>query len=57
MLHSLQEEGLLAREKRAVEGKMRKYYGLTDAGERALDQGREKAIELLDEIYDGPETH
>jgi DNA-binding PadR family transcriptional regulator len=57
MLHSLQEEGLLAREKRVVEGKVRKYYGLTDAGERALDQGREKAIELLDEIYDGPETH
>jgi DNA-binding PadR family transcriptional regulator len=57
MLHGLQEEGLLACEKRVVEGKMRKYYRLTDAGERALDQGREKAIELLDEIWDRRETH
>jgi DNA-binding PadR family transcriptional regulator len=57
MLHSLQEEGLLVCEKRVVEGKMRKYYSLTDAGERALDQGREKAIELLDEIWDRRKTH
>lgn len=56
MLHKLQEEGLLAGEKRVVEGKMRKYYSLTDAGAQALDQGRGKAIELLDEIWDEPET-
>jgi DNA-binding PadR family transcriptional regulator len=57
MLHSLQEEGLLVSEKRVVKGKMRKYYCLTDAGAGALDQGREKAVELLEEIRDGSEKH
>jgi DNA-binding PadR family transcriptional regulator len=52
MLHSLEEEGLLASEKRVVEGKMRKYYHLTESGTEALDQGREKAVELLNEISD-----
>jgi DNA-binding PadR family transcriptional regulator len=52
MLHSLEEERLLISEKRVVEGKMRKYYHLTGAGSEALDQGREKAVELLDEISD-----
>jgi DNA-binding PadR family transcriptional regulator len=33
-----------------VGGKVRKYYTLTDAGQEALEQGRERAIELLDEI-------
>jgi DNA-binding PadR family transcriptional regulator len=50
MLHGLEEEGLLASEKRVVGGKVRKYYTLTDAGQEALEQGRERAIELLDEI-------
>jgi DNA-binding PadR family transcriptional regulator len=54
MLHGLEEEGLLASEKKVVEGKMRKYYHLTPAGEEALNPGREKAIELLDEIWDEP---
>jgi DNA-binding PadR family transcriptional regulator len=52
-MHGL-EEGLLASEKRVVEGKVRKYYHLTPAGEEALNPGREKAIELLDEIWDEP---
>jgi DNA-binding PadR family transcriptional regulator len=56
MLHSLQEEGLLTCEKRVVEGKMRKYYSLTDAGARMLDQGRARATELLDEIRDEATT-
>ena len=50
MLHGLEEEGLLACEKRVVKGKMRKYYRLTQAGGEALDEGREKASELLNEI-------
>ncbi len=54
MLHSLEEEGLLAREKRVVEGKVRKYYTLTETGETALAEGRERAIELLREISPGP---
>ncbi len=54
MLHSLEEHGLLVSEKRVVEGKMRKYYHLTDAGADALNQGREKAVELLNEISEPP---
>jgi DNA-binding PadR family transcriptional regulator len=56
MLHSLEEEGLLTCERQVVHGKMRKYYRLTGAGAQALDQGREKAVELLDEIRDESET-
>jgi DNA-binding PadR family transcriptional regulator len=52
MLHSLEAEGLLTSERRVVEGKVRKYYHLTQAGREALHQGRNKAIELLDEIRD-----
>jgi DNA-binding PadR family transcriptional regulator len=50
MLHSLEEEGLLTSERQVVKGKMRKYYRLTAAGQEALEQGRERAIELLNEI-------
>ncbi len=50
MLHSMEEEGLLSSEKRVVDGKQRKYYRLTEAGRRALAQGRDKALELINEI-------
>jgi PadR family transcriptional regulator, regulatory protein PadR len=50
MLHSLGKEGLLTCEKRVVEGKARKYYTLTEAGQKALADGRERATELLREI-------
>ncbi len=56
MLHSLEEGGLLVSEKRVVAGKMRKYYRLTDAGADALEQGRERATELLNEISEPAPT-
>lgn len=49
-LHSLEEEGYLVSEKKVVEGKTRKYYSLTSEGREALEKGRAKAIELLNEI-------
>lgn len=52
-LHSLEEEGYLVSEKKVVEGKTRIYYALTPEGKVALDKGREKAIELLNEIREG----
>lgn len=54
VLHTLHEEGLLVSEKRVVEGRMRRYYRLTDQGAEALRRGRDKAIELLNEISDEP---
>jgi DNA-binding PadR family transcriptional regulator len=50
ILHSLQTEGLLAAEIRVVDGKTRKYYHLTQKGTSALDEGKAKARELLNEI-------
>jgi len=50
MLHSLEQEGLLVRGREVVQGKVRKYYRLTDSGRTALEEGRAKAIELLREI-------
>ncbi len=50
VLHSLQGEGLLVAETRLVDGKIRKYYRLTEAGMSALSEGKAKARELLDEI-------
>ncbi|MBS3750996.1 MAG: helix-turn-helix transcriptional regulator [Anaerolineales bacterium] len=52
-LHSLEKEGYLASEKKVVDGKTRKYYTLTPEGRKALDKGREKAVELLNEIREG----
>ena len=50
ILHTLLEEKLLNCESRVVEGKVRKYYRLTSAGRKALDEGKQKAQELLEEL-------
>ena len=50
ILHGLEGEKLLASETRVVEGKARKYYHLTKTGLRALEEGKNKARELLEEI-------
>lgn len=50
ILHILLEEKLLNCETRVVAGKVRKYYRLTGAGRRVLDEGKKKAQELLEEL-------
>jgi DNA-binding PadR family transcriptional regulator len=50
ILHSLEEHGFLASEKKVVNGKARKYYRATAAGAEALAMGRVQVLELLDEI-------
>ena len=47
ILHALEQEHLLARETRVVEGKFRKYYRLTATGRTALRGGMSKARELM----------
>ena len=54
MLHNLENEGLLLSQERVVEGKRRRYDTRTARGTSALDEGRERAVELLGEIRDGP---
>jgi DNA-binding PadR family transcriptional regulator len=53
VLHSLQAAGLLTSEPRAVNGKVRKYYQITDAGRQALAELRPKLREMVDEVLGG----
>ena len=49
-LHRLSKEGLLSVEKRIVDGKMRKYYVITEQGLAALDEAKKKITELVNEV-------
>lgn len=50
ILHGLEEDKLLVSDVRVIEGKARKYYRLTSAGRNALEEGKNKAQELLEEL-------
>jgi DNA-binding PadR family transcriptional regulator len=50
LLHGLEADGYLERDERVVEGKVRKYYRITELGNRALREARAKIKELVDEI-------
>jgi len=52
LLHDLEASGYLEREDRVVDGKVRKYYKITRIGDRALDEGRERIRELVDEVIE-----
>ena len=49
-LHAMQTSGLLLQEQKIVNGKIRKYYIATRAGEQVLEEARKKAAELVREI-------
>ena len=51
-LHSLEEAGYLASEKRVVGGRQRRYYTITPAGQKALAEARARLEELVDEVLD-----
>lgn len=50
LLHSMEASGLLVMEEKLVEGKIRKYYDITDLGIQVLEEARNKAYELFKEI-------
>lgn len=52
ILHSMESDGLLCKEELKVEGKIRKYYRITDKGITVLHEARKKAYELFKEIKD-----
>lgn len=52
ILHNMESDGLLQKEERNVEGKIRKYYTATPKGEEILEQARTKAYELFQEMID-----
>ena len=49
-LHRLETEGYLSVEKRVVEGKVRKYYSITEPGVAVLEEARKKIGELVVEV-------
>ena len=52
ILHKMESDGLLLKEERNVEGKIRKYYRTTPKGNTVLGEARKKAYELFKEIKD-----
>lgn len=52
ILHNLEASGLLQKENKVVEGKIRKYYSITEEGDRVLEEAKQKAYELFKEIKD-----
>ncbi|KJR98569.1 MAG: PadR family transcriptional regulator [Peptococcaceae bacterium BRH_c4a] len=52
MLAKLEEGGLLVSEKINVEGKIRKYYKITDYGGSVLEEARARVRELAGEILE-----
>ncbi len=50
ILHTMESDGLLKREEKKVEGKIRKYYTTTEKGKGVLIEARKKALELFKEI-------
>lgn len=49
-LHRLEADGLLASEQRVVDGRTRRVYRATKAGEKALAEDREALKELAREV-------
>ena len=52
-LHKMEEEGLLSREVRVDNGRVRKYYTATKKGERELERVRDMIRELYREVVGG----
>ncbi|HYE09242.1 MAG TPA: PadR family transcriptional regulator [Patescibacteria group bacterium] len=50
LLHSMESSGLIDKEDRNVEGKIRKYYKITELGRDVLEEAQKKAYELFKEI-------
>ena len=51
-LHRLAKEGYLKHDSKLVEGKVRKYYTITDSGLEVLKEARSKIKELVEEVLD-----
>jgi len=49
-LHRLEKAGYLSVRRRVVDGKVRKYYSITEQGMVILAEARKKIAELVDEV-------
>lgn len=50
ILHSMEQSGYLEQHPETVQGKVRKYYTITDQGREALREAKQKIRELVDEV-------
>ncbi|MDD3172327.1 MAG: PadR family transcriptional regulator [Herbinix sp.] len=50
LLHNMETEGLLEKNNKIVDGKIRKYYTITELGNTVLFEAQKKAYELFKEI-------
>lgn len=55
VLHEMETDGLLCREDRGIEGRIRKYYQITAAGRELLEGLRSSLKELVQEVLDTTE--
>lgn len=53
ILKKMEQSGLLVSEKVIVEGKIRKYYKITEEGHNVLLEARKKIRELAREVFEG----
>jgi len=53
ILSRLEEDGLLSSRKKIVDGKIRKYYEITEKGRRILRDTKSKIKELFEEVIKG----
>ncbi len=51
-LHKLEREGYLEQSPKLVEGKVRKYYTITEQGRAVLKEAQKKIRELVDEVLE-----
>jgi DNA-binding PadR family transcriptional regulator len=52
LLHSLEEQRYLVRSEQVVEGRVRKYYVITNEGRAALQEAKQKIAELVREVLE-----
>ncbi|AOY74979.1 PadR family transcriptional regulator [Clostridium formicaceticum] len=52
LLHKMEAKGVLEKEEKNIDGKIRKYYKITTLGSEVLEEARRKAYELFKEIKD-----
>lgn len=50
ILHSLEKSAVLTVENRNINGKIRKYYAITELGESILEDAKNKIKELFSEV-------
>ena len=52
LFHRLEQQGFLMHEDRVVDGRIRKYYTITDEGRTALSEAKQKIAELVHEVLE-----